>query len=77
MAAPDRLHADLLAMPVSAALMKISHWFEDCQQHLDLGREGGLPTMPFTHEAAWIVTRLAAARGANLKAVTPAPEQSS
>jgi hypothetical protein len=63
MAQPDRLPVDLLAMPQADALLKISHWLEDCQQHLDLARPGGLPTPPFGFTAAWIVTRLAAGAG--------------
>lgn len=67
MIAPDRLPRDLLGLPRGEALLKISHWFEDCQQHCDLGRPGGLPTPPFSFEDAWIITRLASGAGAGGK----------
>lgn len=58
----DRIPEDLSAMPAAAALEKVAVWLEDCDDHVALGRAGGLPAPPFKFSHAWAVV-LAASRG--------------
>lgn len=55
----DRIHEDLLTMPAADALAKVAVWLEDCDDHVALGRPGGLPAPPFKLSQAWVLVRAA------------------
>lgn len=51
----DRIPEDLLDMPAADALAKVAVWLEDCDDHVALGRPGGLPAPPFKLSQAWVL----------------------
>ena len=53
----DRIHEDLMTMPAADALAKVAVWLEDCDDHIALGRPGGLPAPPFKLSQAWVLVR--------------------
>lgn len=46
-------------MPAADALAKVAVWLEDCDDHVALGRPGGLPAPPFKLSQAWVLVRAA------------------
>jgi hypothetical protein len=58
--APDRTTVDLVKMAASDALRHVADWLDDGDNHLSLGRPGGLPTPWFNLNAAHAVVHGAA-----------------
>lgn len=78
MSALDRTPVSLLDLPAVDQLDRIALWLDDCDTHLSLRLQGGLPMPPFGFMDAWISVLVAKETRQALDAqlaAAPAPPQ--